>query len=119
MRLNNGLQPGSSGGHGPIGYTVQTHRPGELVQFEFSKPKGFIGIHRFEIIVLGDNRCEIKHTIDMHATALAALQWVLAIRWLHDAFIEDAFDKVENHFLTEPKRTEWSAWVKILRRILR
>ncbi|MCF6348922.1 MAG: hypothetical protein L3J20_11585 [Flavobacteriaceae bacterium] len=43
----------------------------------------------------------------------------IAIHWLHNAFMEDAFDKVENHFLTEKKETEWSIWVKILRRILK
>ncbi len=43
------------------------------------------------------------------------LTWPLVIRWLHDALIEDAFDKTENHFLSQKKVTSWSAWVKFLR----
>ena len=32
----------------------------------------------------------------------------IAIRWLHDAYIEDAFDKVENHF-TKCKKIDSAA----------
>jgi len=55
----------------------------------------------------------------MNTTGTAIFIWSIAIHWLHNAFIEDAFDKVENRFLTEKKETEWSLWVKILRRILK
>jgi hypothetical protein len=51
----------------------------------------------------------------MQTAFKATVLWVFIIRWLHDALIEDAFDKVENHFLTEKKRTKYSAWVNYLR----
>ena len=52
----------------------------------------------------------------MKTSGWATLKWVLAIRWLHDAFIEDAFDKVENNLSGSNKRTEWSKWVIFLRK---
>jgi len=119
MKLNNGKKEGSKGGHGPIRYTVQKYIPEEYIEFEFTQPKGFNGIHKFEIIELEKNKTEIKHSIEMNTTRTALFIWSIAIHWLHNAYMEDAFDKVENHFLTEKKKTEWSLWVKILRRILK
>lgn len=119
MRLKEGLKVGSKGGHGPIRYTVNKYSPGKLIQFEFTKPKGFHGLHRFEIVELENAQTELKHTIEMNTTGIGTVIWTLAIRWLHDALIEDAFDKVENHFSTARKKTEWNIWVRILRRGLK
>ena len=115
MKLDNGLQVDSKGGHGLIRYTVQAYHQGELIEFKFSKPEGFIGIHKFEITELGNNKTEIKHIIDMTTSGKATLMWSLAIRWLHDAYIEDAFDKVENHFSTVNEAYKWNIWVRFLR----
>jgi hypothetical protein len=117
MRLDKGLTPGSKGGHGPIGYTVLEYKPGELVHFKFTRPTGFNGFHKFEITEAEKNKTAIRHTIEMDLSGAALLQWTVAIRWLHDAYIEDAFDKVENHFATQKKTSEWSTWVKLLRYI--
>ena len=118
MKLDQGLQLGSKGGHGPIRYTVQAYQPGDFIQFVFTQPKDFNGFHRFEIMELGEARTRIKHTIDMRTSGKAILSWALAIRWLHDAYIEDAFDKVENHFTTEKKESRWNWWVRFLRKAL-
>lgn len=115
MRLSNGLNVGSSGGHGPIGYTVEAINPGTSVAFRFDKPKGFEGSHWFEVSSLGDSQTEMKHTIDMNAKGIGLLTWTFAIRWLHDALVEDAFDKVENQFSNQSKKTSWNLWVKTLR----
>ena len=119
MILDNGLQVGSKGGHGPIKYTVQEFKPDEFIQFAFTRPKGFNGFHKFEMTRLNDHSTELKHTIDMNTTGSATLQWAIAIRWLHDAYIEDAFDKVENYSASEKKHSDWSGWVKLLRMILK
>lgn len=37
---------------------------------------------------------------------------------LHNALIEDAFDKIENNFTLSKKSTEWNFWVKIFRKIM-
>ena len=115
MKLDKGLQMGSKGGHGPIRYSVQTYNQGELIEFKFSKPEGFNGIHKFEITALDAQRTEIKHTIDMNTSIKATLIWTLAIRWLHDAYIEDAFDKVEKQFSTIKNEYKWNIWVRFLR----
>ena len=118
MRLDKGLTVGSKGGHGPIRYTVEDYREGDSIQFRFLKPRGFHGFHGFEVKELSHQQTEIKHIIDMNISGPALLTWPLAVRWLHDALIEDAFDKVENQFIASQKRTEWSRWVKFLRGVL-
>ncbi len=119
MKLDIGLTVGSKGGHGPIRYTVEAYSPGESIQFRFSKPRGFHGFHRFDIVAIDAHTTEIRHELDMNTSGLALLTWPLVIRWLHDALIEDAFDKTENHFSTQKKTTPWNAWVKLLRWLLK
>ena len=118
MRLDHGLKVGSKGGHGIIGYYIKEYVEGERIVFEFTKPKGFTGSHYFEMEELNQNRCLLKHTIKMEAKGKATLAWVLFIRPLHDALIEDLFDKVDNQTTESKKRTEWSLWVKFLRKLL-
>ena len=119
MKLDHGLQAGSKGGHGPVRYFIDKYDRGELIQFNFTKPQGFNGNHRFEISEPSQNQTLLKHTIDMNTSGSAIFTWALAIRWLHNALIEDAFDKIENHFSKIKKRTPWSVWVKFLRGVLR
>lgn len=116
MKFTNGIQIGAKGGHGPIRYSVEKYNPNEIIQFRFSKPKGFNGIHKFEIKELTDNQTEIKHTLDMNAKGKALLIWILTIRSLHNALIEDGFDKVENYFSQDLKLTKWNVWVKFMRK---
>ncbi len=119
MKMNNGLEVGSKGGHGPIRYFIKEHVPGELIQFEFTSPKGFRGIHQLELKSLNNLETQIIHTIDMQTQGKDTLLWILIIRCLHDALIEDAFDKVENYFDHGKRKTPWSIWVKICRFILK
>jgi hypothetical protein len=119
MKLDQGLQAGSKGGHGPISYVVQKYIPNELIQFRFTAPKNFVGIHQFEIESLNSNQTQITHTIDMDAKGTGILTWTIGVRWLHDALIEDAFDQIENQFSTEKKQSQWNLWVKTLRFFLK
>lgn len=118
MKLDKGLQVGSKGGHGPIKYFVTEYQPEKSITFQFTLT-GFNGFHRFDIKELEANKTELSHIINMTTTGSATLKWGLAIRWLHDAFIEDAFDKVENHFTTYKKNSEWNLWVRTLRKIMK
>lgn len=118
MKLDNGLQVGSKGGHGPITYFVTDYQPEKSITFQFDLT-GFNGYHRFDINELEPKKTEISHIIDMTTTGLATLKWMLAIRWLHNAYIEDAFDKVENQFTKDKKSSEWSWWVKTLRKVMK
>ena len=117
MKLDKALEIGSKGGHGPIKYFVKDYQAGKSVTFQFDMT-GFDGTHKFEILDLGDHQTELFHIIDMTTFGWATIKWALAIRWLHDAYIEDAFDKVENNFNSKMKSSEWGFWVKFLRKVM-
>lgn len=116
MKFKDGIQVGAKGGHGPIRYSVEKYIPSEIIQFRFYKPNGFNGVHKFEINELTNEKTEIKHTIDMNTQGKGTLIWTFAIRSLHNALIEDGFDKLENNFSDNRKSTEWNIWVKFLRK---
>ena len=118
MRFKNGLKKESKGGHGPIRYFVKEYIIGESIEFIFLKPSGFNGAHKFEIFEIDKNTTLVKHTIKMKVSGKGLFLWLFAIRSLHDALLEDAFDKIENHFSKEKKKTNWSLKVKFLRKIL-
>lgn len=118
MKLDKGLQVGSTGGHGPMRYFITEYQPQKSITFQFDLT-GFNGFHRFDINELEPGKTELSHSINMTTTGTATLKWVLAVRWLHDAYIEDAFDKIENHFAADKKVSEWSLWVKTLRKVMK
>jgi hypothetical protein len=118
MKFKNGLLLGEYGGHGPIRYVVTKYLPEACIEFAFVKPKGFNGIHKLELTELDKNRTELKHTISINTSGAGTFLWLIAIRSLHDALIEDALDKVENHFSNSSKKVRWSLWVRMLRVIL-
>ena len=91
LRFKDGLHVGSKGGHGRIRYTIIDFKEGKYIKFRFSKPKGLNGTHELKII----------------ETPM--------IRWLHDALIVDAFDKVENYFASHNKVAMYTIWINFLR----
>lgn len=114
MRFCDGLEVGSRGGHGRIRYTIIDFKAGENIKFQFTKPLGFNGTHELKIEAISVDTTEICHEIRMNTTFKATFLWVFVIRWLHDALIEDAFDKVENNLLIQKKVTPYKTWVKFL-----
>lgn len=116
IRFRNGLFVGSQGGHGRIRYSILELVEGHRIKFQFTQPKGFVGTHQLSIHRISENLTEIVHEIEMNTTSIkATLLWTFAIRWLHDALIEDAFDNVENYFSVQKKTTKYSVWVGFLR----
>ncbi|WP_034058166.1 hypothetical protein [Lacinutrix jangbogonensis] len=116
IRFNEKLKIGAKGGHGSVRYTIIDFKDNEEIKFQFSKPHGFIGTHEFCINAIDNNTAEITHEINMNtSTVKATFLWLVVIRWLHDALIEDAFDKVENSYSEEKKKTKYSLWVQLLR----
>ncbi len=115
MKFREGLKVGSKGGHGIIRYTIVEYDLEQGIKFQFTNPKGFIGTHEFNIIDIDENSTMVSHTIKMKTHGVATFQWLLFIRWLHDALIEDALDNIENHFSTHKKVSNWSIWVKFWR----
>jgi hypothetical protein len=118
MKFKEGIFVGSKGGHGPIRYSVEKYDLNKIIQFSFISPKEFIGIHAFEVFKISEFQSQIKHTIDMNVKGKGIFFWYFAILHLHNALIEDAFDKIENNFSSEKKITKWNLWVIMLRKIL-
>jgi hypothetical protein len=115
MRLDRGLEPGSRGGHGPIRYHVTRRVPGRLAEFEFDR--WYEGSHRFEIEPAGPGRTLVRHVLEGTPKGIMRLGWPLAFRWLHDALVEDAFDKAQAAVEgTTWQPRGWPPYVRVLRR---
>ena len=115
MRFDRPLGVGAVGGHGPIPYTVEEYRPGQMVKFRFLGPRGFDGHHWFEVLPRGEHCTILRHTIRMRAHGPALLSWPIAIRPLHDALLEDALALAQASAGATPIVQPWSLWVKVLR----
>ena len=119
MRFKEELKVRAIGGHAGIKYTIIKFIEGEQVTFQFTKPKGFIGTHELKINEVTKNQTEIIHEIKLNTNNIDTLNWILIVRWLHDALLEDSFDKIENQFTAVKKKTEYNIWVKFLRSFYR
>ena len=115
MRFDKALQEGARGGHGPIRYAIEGYLPGRLVSFRFDPATGFAGRHWIEVVPQGGG-VSLRHVVEGHSHPIGWLYWAFAIRHLHDALIEDAFDRAERE-LTGAVRSPapWSVWVRLLR----
>ncbi len=112
MVLDRPLSVGAKGGHGPIRYFCTAYEPGRRVEFTFAPDFIARGTHTLEI--LGDT---VKHTMIIRLRGAGRVLWPLAIRWLHDACLEDLLDRVGDSLGHPPlTRARWSPWVRLLRR---
>jgi hypothetical protein len=117
MVLDLGLEPGSTGGHDDIRYTVTAHEPGHLVEFAFDPSTGIDGTHALTVVDLGDGTCLIRHTLAGRTHGAMVLLWPLVVRWAHEAVVQDAFDLAEAAVGAGPAvPARWSPWVRLLRR---
>lgn len=119
--LDRPLSVGASGGHGVVRYTVQGYQPGRWLSCRFDRvfgTTGFTGFHEF-LVLDADGGTELTHRVAARLTGRFRLLWPLAVRWLHDALIEDLLDRAE-YELTGSVRTpaRWSGYVRLLRRLV-
>lgn len=119
MILNNGLEINSFGGHGPIGYYISNYDYGKSIEFTFTKPTEYIGTHKFDIIEMTDNTTQLRHTINMNLNLKGIVTWYFAIKWLHDALLEDCLDKVHNQFNEIKVQSPHNFWARTLRNLLK
>jgi hypothetical protein len=116
MRFDRPLGVGATGGHGPIRYDVVAHVPGRWIRFRFTGPRGFDGFHEFTVHSGVDGAVELHHLLCMTTRGPARLTWPLVFRPLHDALIEDAFDRAERNLTgTVGSPARWSRYVRVLR----
>jgi hypothetical protein len=123
LRLDRPLSVGAAGGHGPVFYEVCEYLPGRKVAFRFDSrrgiARGLVGGHRFELEP-DHGQVVIRHVLEAEARGLPWLRWLLLIRPLHDALLEDALDRAERALAgaTHPP-ARWNWHVRLLRWLVR
>lgn len=123
MKFDRPLQVGAIGGHGFVRYAVQSYDPGRRIVFVFrperSMMRGFTGVHSLQVESGGGGATILRHEIRAEASVAMALRWIVIVRPLHDALIEDAFDCTEmaaTGRVAAP--AQWSPWVRAMRAVL-
>lgn len=115
LRLDRPLAVGATGGHGPIRYTVDTYLPGTAACFRFAPSLGDGG-HCLLVLPGDGGGTVLRHELKAELCGRMRLAWPVAVRWLHDALIEDLLDRAEaavDGAVARPAR--WSPWVRLLR----
>jgi hypothetical protein len=109
------LRVGALGGHGPITYEVTEYVPGRRVSFAFHPPRWIDGTHTFEVLD-GDRDGEVvlRHTLTGRLRGAGRVVWPVAVRWLHDALLEDLLDNAARA-AGQAATSTWSPWVRLLR----
>ena len=93
QRFDGGLVPGAKGGHGPVRYKVESVSPRSVV-YRFPPRGWFRGTHRFDLRPHPQG-CELVHTLEGTLHGRGHVLWPLAVRWLHDALVEDVLDRAQ------------------------
>jgi len=89
--LDDGLAPGSRGGHGPIRYHVESADPRE-VRFRFDPGRPALhGWHAFRVAPLADGQVRWTHEFHLDRPSVLARHAVVP---LHDGLLEDLLDQV-------------------------
>src|SRR5207249_2135454 len=120
MIMDRPLGVGAEGGHGVNRYTCTSHQPGTRVEFTFTPSMPFIGTHAFDVLPSGPHACVLRHMViatprDLRARA----QWSLAVRWAHDAVVEEIMDRAAIAVGHPPARpVRWSPYLRLVRRVL-
>lgn len=115
MRFDRPLSVGADGGHGPVRYHVTAYEPGRRVRFTFHPETGIDGYHELTVTALDTHRCVVRHTLVGQPRGWMRLLVPLAVRWMHDAVLEDLLDNAESAAtggVVRPAR--WSRWVRLL-----
>jgi hypothetical protein len=108
------------GVHGPRSYQVTQYVPGRSVEFTFDERVGLRGTHRFDVIPRDSESCLVRHVVEGRTAGRMKLVWPLAMRWLHDAVVEDLMERVATDAGHPPtQRARWSWWVRQIRRATR
>ncbi|WP_433205449.1 SRPBCC family protein [Nocardia sp. CA-107356] len=120
MRLDRPLGVGAQGGHGTVRYRCTEWVPGRRVELTF--PPGFL-LEGTAVVEVVDgpwpDSCVLRHDMGGRLRGAGLLIWPLALRWLHDAMVEDMLDRTAVSLGLPPVApARWSPWVSFIRRIM-
>ena len=93
---------------------MSSYTPGQHIRFEFGG--GRQGFHEFTVQQADDANCLLRHMMKANLKFNSAWRWYYLIRPLHNALIEDLFDKVESQVAKVVHPQIWSSRVQKLRR---
>jgi len=115
--MDKGLTVGATGGHAVIRYRVAEYIPGRRVEYAFGSIAllpVFRGRHYFEVIPRAGETV-LRHTIDVQTVPGTWFRWKVMVECLHDALLEDLFDKAERNLgVARPHRSRWSWYVRLM-----
>jgi hypothetical protein len=111
MVLDRPLEVGATGGHGPIRYTCDAYEPASLARFRFKRSNGW---HQFEILDATRQHCVLEHRTEVDARGRSLLLWLLVVRPLHDACVEDLLSQAQASLGEQPRAVRWSPYVRLL-----
>jgi hypothetical protein len=115
MVLDRPVTVGAAGRHGSDRYRVTAYEPGWRVEFAVDARLGCTA-HTLVVEPRGARSTVLQHRIDGRTSGAMRLLWPLAVRWLHDSFLEDLLDRAELAHGTSPRRpARLSAWVRLHR----
>ncbi|CRK58410.1 hypothetical protein [Alloactinosynnema sp. L-07] len=121
LRFDRPTAVGAVGGHGIVRYSCTAYRPGRMIEATFAP--GFLieGTHTLDVLDgPTPDSCVLRHVIAARPRGMGHLAWPLAIRWLHDALLEDLLDRAATSVGHPPaRRARWSPWVRFLHRRMR
>ena len=119
LALDNGLNPGSRGGHSAIHYRVAEYEPGRRLRLVFEPDTGIDGYHEFVVTEEALARTRMTHVIAADVSGRMIWMWPLVIRWMHEALLHDLFDNAERAATgtLSGAAARWSPWVRLLRRV--
>ena len=86
--------------------------------FRFRAPRGFDGLHRYDVLPGPNGATILGHTLEMTTSGPARLSWPILFRPLHDALIEDTLALAQANLGLSPEVRRWSWWVRGLRAAL-
>ena len=115
VRFDRPLQVGATGGHGTGPYAITSYTAGRHIRFDFVGGRRH-GFHEFEIRPLVGGSSLLRHSLDARLPLRSLYLWYATIRPLHDALLEDLFDKVEGQVSRVVRPQVWSSRVIRLRR---
>lgn len=116
MVLDGPVAVGAAGGHGSIRYQITAHEPGRKVEAAFVPGQGIDGWLAFTAEPVGSERTLLRVVAQARFSGAMVVAWPLAVRWAHDAVLEELFDNAQRVVGDEPERpVRRSPWVRLMR----